>query len=107
MPDAGRGHVGKGHFICPHCGAEVARRALACPECGSDDKTGWAEDANKWRAGIPTGYSNDGDFDYEEFVRREFSHGEGRILGLPVGLFLLLIALLFAGTVVAFVFLAH
>jgi hypothetical protein len=27
---------------CPHCGASVPRRAAACPECGSDERTGWA-----------------------------------------------------------------
>ncbi|MCP4425709.1 MAG: zinc ribbon domain-containing protein [Chloroflexi bacterium] len=31
-------------FICPHCGAEVDYDAPACPECGSDDETGWSED---------------------------------------------------------------
>jgi hypothetical protein len=33
------------YFICPHCGAEVPARALACPECGSDEETGWSENA--------------------------------------------------------------
>jgi hypothetical protein len=33
------------YFICPHCGAEVPADALACPECGSDDETGWSENA--------------------------------------------------------------
>ena len=28
---------------CPHCGARVPRGAKACPECGSDDETGWAD----------------------------------------------------------------
>lgn len=32
------------YFICPHCGAEVPSGAPACPECGSDDETGWSED---------------------------------------------------------------
>jgi uncharacterized membrane protein YvbJ len=32
------------YFICPNCGAEVPVRALSCPECGSDEKTGWSED---------------------------------------------------------------
>jgi hypothetical protein len=30
--------------ICPHCEAKVPRGAKACPECGSDDRTGWASD---------------------------------------------------------------
>ncbi len=32
------------YFICPNCGAEVSVKALSCPECGSDEKTGWSED---------------------------------------------------------------
>jgi predicted RNA-binding Zn-ribbon protein involved in translation (DUF1610 family) len=60
------------YFVCPHCGAEVRAGARACPECGSDEQTGWAEDADKWSAGIPTGYAGEDEFDYKEFVRREF-----------------------------------
>lgn len=33
------------YFICPHCGARVDIDAVVCPECGSDDTTGWAEGA--------------------------------------------------------------
>ena len=32
------------YFICPNCGAEVPSKALSCPECGSDEQTGWSED---------------------------------------------------------------
>ena len=32
------------YFICSNCGAMVPSRALACPECGSDEQTGWSED---------------------------------------------------------------
>ena len=31
-------------FICPVCGTEVDMNAVVCPECGSDDETGWSED---------------------------------------------------------------
>ena len=54
--------------ICPNCGAMVPHRAKACPECGSDDETGWADDAVAQRLGIP-----DDSFDYDEFVRGEFA----------------------------------
>lgn len=32
------------YFVCPNCGAEVSPKAKACPECGSDENTGWSED---------------------------------------------------------------
>jgi len=32
-------------FTCPVCGEVVKADAPACPHCGADDETGWAEDA--------------------------------------------------------------
>ena len=32
------------YFICSNCGAKVPGKALSCPECGSDENTGWSED---------------------------------------------------------------
>lgn len=29
---------------CPVCGAAVPRGALACTECGADERSGWNED---------------------------------------------------------------
>jgi predicted nucleic acid-binding Zn ribbon protein len=57
--------------ICPQCGTVIPEDARACPECGSDERTGWSE------AGIESslGLSESG-FDYGEFAEREF--GEGR-----------------------------
>ncbi len=31
-------------FVCPHCGADVPGGSKSCPECGSDEHTGWSED---------------------------------------------------------------
>ena len=36
------------YFICPHCEAEVPAGASACPECGSDDQTGWSANADSY-----------------------------------------------------------
>jgi ribosomal protein L40E len=58
-------------FACPHCGADVQSDAKVCRNCGSDDETGWSEDADVWGAGIDAGYGDDDDFDYDEFVERE------------------------------------
>ncbi len=30
-------------FCCPNCGTEVEDGTAACPECGSDERTGWSE----------------------------------------------------------------
>jgi len=32
------------YFVCPHCDARVSINALSCPECGSDDETGWSNE---------------------------------------------------------------
>ena len=50
------------------CGEDVPRGALACPECGADERSGWREDALAYDA---TGLSDDG-FDYEQFAEEEF-----------------------------------
>src|SRR3954463_1087673 len=34
--------------VCPVCGEEVPRNALACPECGADHNSGWREDADTY-----------------------------------------------------------
>jgi len=62
--------------ICPNCGALVPREARACPECGSDEETGWSDRATAQRLDLP----EDG-FDYGEFVQEEFGtgHDERRI----------------------------
>ena len=99
--DGGDGH----YFICPHCHAELDPDARVCPECGSDDETGWAEHADKWGADIPTGYSTDDEFDYEDFIRREFPSGPARILGLNKGIFWLLAAGLAAIALLVFLLL--
>ena len=28
---------------CANCGADIPPNARACPECGADERTGWAE----------------------------------------------------------------
>ena len=53
--------------ICPNCGAEVPPNAKACPECGSDEQTGWSEGAHADSLGLP-----EEKFDYDDFVQREF-----------------------------------
>ena len=54
-------------FICPNCGAEVSPNAKVCPECGSDEKTGWSD--NTVYDG--TGIEDPEEFDYNDWKRRE------------------------------------
>jgi hypothetical protein len=63
--------------VCPNCGAEVPRNAKACPECGSDEKTGWSEKAHADNLGLP-----DEEFDYDEFVKEEFGGGQAKPRGI-------------------------
>ena len=53
---------------CPHCGTELPPKAKACPACGADEKTGWSEQARYDQLDLP-----DDNFDYEDFVQREFA----------------------------------
>ena len=54
--------------ICPVCGEDVPRGALACPECGADHKSGWAQHADVYDAiDLP-----EQEFNYDEFVEEEF-----------------------------------
>ena len=52
--------------ICPVCGEEVPPRALACPGCGADHHTGWNDDE------VNDLYTPEEDFDYDEFIEKEF-----------------------------------
>jgi len=56
--------------ICPNCRAEVPRNAKACPHCGADAITGWSTEAQYDNLDLPTE-----DFDYRDFVDREFRKG--------------------------------
>src|SRR6266705_2569230 len=66
--------------VCPVCGEDVPRTALACPECGADHTSGWREDAETYDAvDLP-----DEDFNYEEFVKQEFGSSLQSSLLLPL-----------------------
>jgi hypothetical protein len=58
----------------------VPRGGRACPECGADEATGWADAA---RGATPADLGlPDEDFDYEEFARREFGPAAPKPQGL-------------------------
>ena len=55
--------------VCPVCGEDVPRNALACRHCGADHNSGWREDAHVYDGtDVPTDA-----FDYDDFIRQEFS----------------------------------
>ena len=62
---------------CPNCGAQLPRRARACPECGSDERTGWSEPGTAEHLDLP-----DEAFDYDEFTQREFGTGQVKPRGI-------------------------
>jgi hypothetical protein len=64
--------------VCPNCSADVPPNARVCPACGSDEKTGWSEDAGCEGLDLP-----DENFDYADFVEREFG---GKRAGPPRGI---------------------
>ncbi|MBK8801777.1 MAG: zinc ribbon domain-containing protein [Fibrobacteres bacterium] len=51
MSGAGEG------FVCPNCGEELPGGSKFCPECGSDEKTGWSEDT--YLDGVSLPYDQD------------------------------------------------
>lgn len=57
--------------ICPNCGAEVKPKAKACPECGACEETGWSEAAATSGLDLP-----EEEFNYSEFVKKEFGSKE-------------------------------
>lgn len=59
--------MGTAPEICPNCGAPVPPNAKACPECGSDEQTGWSDEAKSEGLDLP-----EERFDYDDFVKREF-----------------------------------
>jgi hypothetical protein len=63
------------YFHCPHCGARVAAGAASCRECGASDESGWGEP--EWNEDS-AGYNEDDDFDYDDYLRREFPENAPR-----------------------------
>jgi len=83
--------------ICPNCGAAVPPNAKACPDCGSDEQTGWSETAAAADLGLP-----DDSFDYDKFIAEEFGERTARPREVAWGWWivaLLLLALLLVGLI--------
>ena len=87
-------------FVCPNCGAALPANAKACPECGSDENTGWSE--NTYMDGIDLPLDDD---EYEEIRAKEFSNGRiGKKSDIHVDWKMAIGVLVVAAMLLAFVF---
>jgi hypothetical protein len=66
--------------VCPVCGEDVPPGALVCPECGADHNSGWREDAES-QDGVDL---PDEDFDYDDFVKKEFGGASPKPPGVKI-----------------------
>lgn len=67
----------------------------ACPHCGSDEETGWRTDGSE--AGF--GADQEEDFDYDQYIEREFPQQEGRQPAPKTQITWVLLALALAGLI--------
>ena len=65
--------------------------APACPECGSDEQTGWSEAAQTEGLDLP-----EDSFNYDEYTKREFGSGSPVPRGIHWFWWLVAVALLAA-----------
>jgi len=61
---------------CTHCGQWIDADARFCRHCGSSDEDGWRDDDAE--------LLGDDDFDYDEFVRENFSRAVTRTQTRPL-----------------------
>ena len=57
------------------CGADLDPKARACPECGSDESTGWSKAAEEDPLGLETE-----EFNYKRYIEEEL---EGKVPPSP------------------------
>ncbi|MEP3479549.1 MAG: zinc ribbon domain-containing protein [Fuerstiella sp.] len=96
---------------CPFCGAALRANAAVCRNCGASEEYGWDSVENNVD-GLGTGFSpeayGEDDFDYDDFVAREFPDhadtGQHSSSGPSMKVRLVILALL-ASLIMTFVFL--
>jgi hypothetical protein len=75
-------------FVCPHCGEELPGGSKSCPECGSDERTGWSEDTYLDGISLPGGDDDEED----EPTPAKGVFGPGRLVWVAVAVGLLAVA---------------
>ncbi|HXB01251.1 MAG TPA: hypothetical protein VNV15_00360 [Opitutaceae bacterium] len=58
---------------CPVCGEPVSAGRKSCAHCGSDEHSGWSDETASDALDLPGE-----DFNYREFVEKEFGPGSRR-----------------------------
>lgn len=90
--------MGTEKSICTYCGAEIKKNAKACPECGSDELTGWSELTYLDGIDFP-------DQDYEEIKNNEFGEIKklkGRTHTVTAIVLLIIITIAIVGSLIKF-----
>jgi hypothetical protein len=86
----------KSDFACPFCGTDVSPNAAGCRNCGAQKVEGrWVEDAVYDGLALP---DDEDDFDYDDFVAREFGSGAGKKTGKELFWWIVAIIVLIAFT---------
>tara|TARA_R110000850_G_scaffold7010_10_gene26462 strand:- start:650 stop:958 length:309 start_codon:yes stop_codon:yes gene_type:complete len=79
-------------FECPTCGEEVSPNASACRNCGAQKVDGrWADSSSYDGIDLP-----DDEFDYDDFVAREFGTGQPKKTGKDFFWWIVAVVLLIA-----------
>lgn len=82
------------NFECPGCGSAVSPNASGCQDCGAKKVDGrWVAPESSDGLALP-----DDDFDYDDFVEREFGSGSGRKSGKELFWWIVAIVVLIAFT---------
>jgi hypothetical protein len=81
---------------CPVCGEWVPRGAAACDDCGACAKSGWKANADIYDGvDLP-----DDDFDYDDFIQREFGNTSSSRPGISKQTFWRIVAAIVLGVMI-------
>lgn len=83
-------------YVCSNCHSKISNPNF-CRQCGASEESGWSSASD---GDFGSGYGNEDDFDYDEFLEREFPGKNGPKKGsfsqLLVTLIIVLLCVCFA-----------